>query len=245
MTEMNPQTDQNPSPRRWGGAEMSGLLGGLLILIVGLVFLLDNLNVIASVNIFRFWPLILVALGLKHLFEARDRGAAVGAVLLTSVGVLFQLDRLHIIEVRFWQLWPLLLVAFGFQMLMRSLSGPPRPPAAATDAETATSFSSSAFLGGIKRRNCSKAFRGGSVSVIMGGVELDLTKAEIEGNTATIQISAMMGGVELRIPETWSVETRIVPLLGGVEDKTIPPRDSSKVLVLLGSIVMGGVEIKN
>ena len=81
--------------------------------------------------------------------------------------------------------------------------------------------------------------------MFMGGMELDLTKAEMEGNTAVVQISAMMGGVEVRIPETWSVETRIVPLLGGVEDKTIPPRDSGKVLVLQGSVLMGGVEIKN
>ena len=240
---MNTQPDQNQSQKAWNGANMAAPLGGLIIVIVGVVFLLQNLNVIDSGSVFRFWPVILIVLGLKHLIEARDRGAAVGGVLLTSAGALLLLNSLHVVAIRYWQLWPLLLISFGFQMLMRSWS-PPGPPEL-TDAETAQSFTSSAFLGGIKRRNCSKAFRGGAASVVMGGIELDLTKAEMEGNTAVVRISAMMGGVEIRIPETWSLETRIVPLLGGVEDKTIPPRDSSKVLVLQGSVLMGGVEIKN
>ena len=141
MSVMSPQSNPNPSQRRWHNAEMSGLLGGLLIVTVGLVFLLGNLNVINSGEVFRFWPVILVVFGLKNLTEARDRGAAVGGVLLTSVGALLILDRLHVLNVGFWQLWPLLLVGFGFQMLMRAVSGLVNP-SELTDAETAQSFSS-------------------------------------------------------------------------------------------------------
>ena len=57
---------------------------------------------------------------------------------------------------------------------------------------------------------------------------------------------AMWGGIEMRVPEDWTVSRRVTPLLGGVEDKTRPPQGASAHrLMLRGFAIMGGVEIKN
>jgi predicted membrane protein len=79
----------------------------------------------------------------------------------------------------------------------------------------------------------------------MGGVMLDLRKARMTGE-AVLDVFAMWGGVELQVPESWAVDVRVTPLLGGVEDRTRPATDpSAPRLVLRGTVLMGGVEIKN
>jgi predicted membrane protein len=78
----------------------------------------------------------------------------------------------------------------------------------------------------------------------MGGLEIDLHNASIKGE-AVIDIFAMMGGVEMRVPEDWLVVIEGFPFMGGYENKTHAPKDTTKRLVIKGTAVMGGVEIKN
>jgi predicted membrane protein len=79
----------------------------------------------------------------------------------------------------------------------------------------------------------------------MGGCELDLRHAAIDGE-AVIEIFALWGGIEIRVPEDWTVVSRVTPLLGGVDDTTRPPQSASRHrLVVRGFVVMAGVEIKN
>ena len=55
-----------------------------------------------------------------------------------------------------------------------------------------------------------------------------------------------MATIEIRVPEDWTVVSRVVPLMGGVDDKTRPPQSATAHrLVLRGFAIMGGIEIKN
>ena len=228
--------DQRRPPRR-----LRPVLPGLLVITLGIVFLLDNLDLVESGRILRFWPVILIVAGVKYLWEARDRGKAfVGAVLAGAGGLLLLLESLYIIDFDVWDLWPLILVAIGFRML----AFPRSDPAVADDATDAVE-NCSAFLGSVERRNRSADFRGGSVSAFLGGVNLDLTGADMAGDHAVLRVSAMMGGIEIRIPEAWTTEVRCTPMLGGVEDKTRGPAGATKRLVLEGAVLMGGIEIRN
>ena len=79
----------------------------------------------------------------------------------------------------------------------------------------------------------------------MGGCEIDLRQASIDGE-AVIDVFALWGGIEIRVPEDWTVVSRVMPILGGVEDKTRPPQTAAgKRLVVRGFVVMAGVEMKN
>ena len=102
-----------------------------------------------------------------------------------------------------------------------------------------------AILGGVSRGNNSRAFRGADLLAIMGGCQLDLRQAAIHGE-AVIDVFTMWGGIEIRVPEDWTVVSEILPLMGGVEDKTRPPQGATAHrLTLRGFAIMGGVEIKN
>jgi hypothetical protein len=128
--------------------------------------------------------------------------------------------------------------------------GPSAPQSTVVNTSTRTAdanakMSAIAILGAVSRGNNSTAFRGADLMAIMGGCEIDLRQAAINGE-AVIDVFAMWGGIEIRVPEDWTVVSKIVPLMGGVEDKTRPPQNATAHrLVLRGFAIMGGVEIRN
>ena len=240
MTDSIPGPEAARRSRRRSRIAFGPLLPGLVLVTLGLVFLLDNLDLVDGWTILRFWPVILLVAGLKSLVDARDRGSAVSGTLLAAVGALLLLDALYLIDVSLADFWPVILVAIGIRTLLNVMSGPD-DAAAVSDSEE----SASAFLGAIERRNRSADFRGGSASAFMGGVNLDLREADITGERAVIQVFAMMGGVEIRVPEEWIVEVGVMSFMGGVEDKTRGAAVTPKRLLLKGTVIMGGIEIRN
>jgi predicted membrane protein len=217
------------------------LVFGLCIVIVGVLFTLDNMGIVYAEDYLRYWPAGLVAIGLVKLWQARTGQCGVfGGFMFVGIGMLLLLDALDMVHIRIGQLWPMLLVFFGASMVWRGLHGT-RP----RSADSADTISGIAILGGVKRGTNSRTFKGGDLTAIMGGCEIDLRQAAIDGEAA-IELFAMWGGIELRVPEDWTIVNRVVPLLGGVEDKTHPPPGmTAHRLVLRGFAIMGGVEVKN
>ena len=240
------------------------LVVGLLIIFVGVVFTLDELGIAPAISYLRYWPLALVLIGVLKMLQARDGGGAFAGLLFTLAGAWLQAEELDIIHVRIWQVWPLALVLFGGYLVWQGLARRPEPrpapdpaivpensvrggwpetPAKTLDATS--TVSGVAILGGVSRGNNSRAFRGADLLAIMGGYQLDLRQAAIHGD-AVIDVFVMWGGIEIRVPEDWTVSSRIVPLMAGVEDKTRPPQGATDHRLLLrGFALMGGVEIKN
>jgi predicted membrane protein len=217
------------------------LLMGLLVLAVGVLFTLDNLDLVDARHYIRFWPAGLIAIGALKLWQSRGGGGAFAALLLTLAGTWLLLESLAIVTISFVDLWPMLLVLFGASLVWHGMRG--RRARVGMD-DTAT-VSALAVLGGINRGSNSQAFRGGDLTAILGGCEIDLRQAAIDGE-AVIDVFAMWGGIEIKVPEEWSVSGRVVPILGGYEDKTRPPRGATKDrLVVRGFAIMGGIEIKN
>ncbi len=103
-----------------------------------------------------------------------------------------------------------------------------------------------AILSGSKKSIHTQNFLGGDISVIMGGAEVNLAKCQIQGK-AVLNLNAIMGGIEIICPPDWKIENNISAVLGGVTDKRWnlnTNENSDKILVLLGSAIMGGIEIR-
>jgi hypothetical protein len=112
--------------------------------------------------------------------------------------------------------------------------------------EDGNAFSTTAILSGRKHRNAYETFVGGEANAVMGGVELDFRDSSMQGEQATIDLFVMMGGVDLRIPQNWVVVNDLDLLMGGVDDKTRPASAAkANRLLLRGTVVMGGVNIRN
>jgi predicted membrane protein len=116
------------------------------------------------------------------------------------------------------------------------------PPPGSSDSI----ISAMAILGAVQRRINSQDFRGGNLTAFMGGCEIDLRSAGISGVTEPVlDLFAMWGGIEIRVPPDWTVVSHVDPILGGFEDKTHPPKEPTKRLIMRGTVIMGGVEVKN
>ena len=219
------------------------LFVGIIVIVVGVLMTLDNLQVLDAARYLRFWPTGLIALGLIKVWNSRDgMGGAFGGFIFVVIGTWLLLEQTALVRVSFWDIWPALLVFFGLFLVWQGLSGP-RPQSALKDSNSL--MCATALLGGVARGNNSSAFRGGELTAMMGGCEIDLRHASI-GGEAVFDVFALWGGIEIRVPPDWTVVSRITPILGGVDDKTRPPQGASRhCLVLRGFIVMAGVEIKN
>ncbi len=232
---------------RSGGPMTAQLIIGLSVIAVGVLFTLDNLHVLRAREYLRFWPLAVIAVGTVNALWAQDASARVFGGFVAFAGAWMLLGSLGIVHVRFWDFWPLVLIFFGGTLVWRGWQGgshtDPRSPA--TDASSL--FNAVALMGGFDRVVTADPFRGGEITALMGGGKIDFTRARIAaGSSASVHVLAMMGGMEMRVPEDWTVENRVVYFMGGADDRTrVPSSTDAPRLVLTGFVMMGGVEIKN
>jgi predicted membrane protein len=236
---------EQPVSESRGGRLTSQLIVGLAVVAVGVLFTLDNLDILDARRYLPFWPLVILAIGLTNLLSARETPQRVFGGFLTAVGTLLLLGRWGFMHVHLWDLWPLALVVWGGLIAWRGWQGTTYHLSPATDP--GNTFSTAAFLSGFDRVVTSEQFAGGQVSAFMGGGKIDLTRARMASSgSAVINVSALMGGVELRIPEDWAVDNRATFFMGGASDRSRRPTSANPPrLVLRGFVMMGGVEIRN
>lgn len=220
------------------------LVFGLLLIFLGVVFTLDQLDWVDADAVLRFWPLFLVGVGASKLLWPASGGSRVAGLLLIAVGTWLLLEIFDVVYFSFWDYWPLILVVIGARIAWRGLVGERREAV----AEGASTVNAVAVLGGVSRTSNSPDFRGGDLIAFMGGAEADLRQARIASGPAVIDAFAFWGGVEIKVPEDWTVILKGLPLLGGYEDNTTPPTaggEPRQELVVKGFAIMGGVEVKN
>ncbi len=216
--------------------DSSQLMVGLLVVAVGVLLLLDTLGLVEDP--LRFWPLFLIVLGIIKLRSTEPSSRIIGSVLI-AVGALFLISNLGYIRIRVRDLWPVAIIFRGGAVMLRALGGD--RPTEATDR-----VNDVGVLGGVQRNCSTQDFQGGELTAVMGGCEIDFREASIVNSPAVIEVFAMWGGIQLKVPEDWSVSIETRAILGGVVDKTRPPKGGSdKRLVLKGYAVMGGVEVRN
>jgi len=221
----------------------SRLFVGLVILALGGLALLNNFGVVQIANIWRLWPLILVAVGLAKLLQPRGAHGRFPGALFLIVGLWILMENLGVWPYSLRQLWPVLIVALGIFLVWGAFH---RRREDTTPAEGDSRISSFSILGGATHRNKSQDFRGGEATAILGGCKLDLHQAAIKSGEAVLEIFAMWGGVEIWIPREWQVVIQGAPILGAFEDKTdATSTTGAPRLVVRGAVIMGGVEIKN
>ncbi len=227
----------------------SQLVMGLLILGLGIIFSLDRLDIVEAGEILRLWPAILVVFGLMKLFQSRSLPGRFFGLIVTGGGAMLLLDRLDYVDFAFsfGDFIVLVLIGLGIALIWSSISSKKSGAMTMEESEDADSFINSfAFMGGVSRKNNSTTFRGGELSAIMGGVEIDLTDAQISDDTAIINVFAFWGGIEITAPKNWKIEIDAYPILGGIEDDTRSSQEeNAKKLIVRGYAIMGGVEITN
>ncbi|HET6272324.1 MAG TPA: DUF5668 domain-containing protein [Bacteroidota bacterium] len=226
------------------------LVLGLIILTLGVLFTLHNMDLINAREYIRYWPVLLMIFGVSKLLQPKGTSGRMAGVIFTLVGAAMLADRLYLFEFRVWDFWPVIFVIIGGSVIWRAMARRQVPTHGRFGIESSSDSNDTvngfAFLGGVRRTNNSQDFKGGELTAIMGGCEIDLREASIKSGVAVIDMFAFWGGIEIKVPADWSVALNGTPLMGGFDDKTRPPQGgSSKRLEVKGYAIMGGVEISN
>lgn len=232
---------------------------GLFLLVVGGLALVRSFGIPMPVWLFT-WQMLLIGIGLVMGLKKgfRDGGwfipIIIGGAFLVNDFFLHGELRRHI--------WPVILIVLGALFIFR-----PRKKrwqswhekkSDGVKAETITPLSeaehskddfidSTNIFSGSKKVVLSKNFKGGDLTNIFGGCEIDLTQADT-AESAVIDITAIFGGATLIVPSNWAIKTESVTIFGGISDKRkfpVASETSTKTLILDGTVIFGGVEIRS
>ncbi|MBZ5635506.1 MAG: cell wall-active antibiotics response protein [Acidobacteriia bacterium] len=244
-----------------------GLIIGLGVIAVGVLFLLRNVGVLYFDDIWQFWPVILILIGISKLTNTHSASSVTSGLIIGGIGTVFLLRNLGYIYGNIWEyVWPGVLIAVGLSILVKHLewrdpslnpgSPPPGPGNAFAPGFGFTATTSGAnylhaecVFSGTRRKIETQDFLGGKVTAVFGGAEIDLRSAGTKREEISIKAEAVFGGIELWVPAHWHTIVRGTGVFGGFEDKTFPAAPGAAAnaprLVVTGAAVFGGVVVKN
>jgi predicted membrane protein len=246
-------SNKNLAPIKSSGINRGRALGGLIVVAVGVVLLAKQVGVDFPYWFFS-WPMLLIAIGLYVGFRHSFRN--LGWLFPTAIGAVFLINDI-VPELELKQfLWPIIIICIGLVMIFRPRGrnrGEEYWNQRYNQGNSSESFSNNAFetvtiFGGDKKQIISKDFKGGESVCAFGGVEINLTQADIVG-TAEIEVVQLFGGTKIIVPPHWKVQSdELVCIFGSLEDKrqiagsTVDP---SKTLILKGTCIFGGIDLRS
>lgn len=231
----------------------TSFIWGVLIVLIGLALLLNNIG-ITDFNIGElfstYWPVVFIILGLDILLEKNSRKSAFNMILGTFfflLGFTIIGRNLDLFEFNFsivWNLlWPLILILVGINILRSGAF---------------THKGNLAILSGLEKKQSGWKLESQNYLAVMGGIELDLKTADIPEGETHLEFTAVMGGINIKIPEDINIICNNTSILGGIEffqedsggifiSKSFERKadtETSKTITINSNCIMGGIELK-
>ncbi len=233
--------------------QMKKIVFGLLLVAAGALLLCFNYGIIPMEyrHIIFSWPMILVAIG---LLQVSSRESIFTGIILILIGGFFLLPRLFFMPQNFiHDFWPGLLIIFGILIILKrsffhhGFHGR-RYRNVAEMKNDAGFIVMNNVLGGGKHVVAPVEFKGGKISNIFGGMELDLTQTTLAPGKNILEIDSIFGGISIIVPSDWVIKIEVSSTVGGFSDKrTVVPDPASgadRELIIRGSAIFGGGDIK-
>lgn len=235
---------------------------GMFLLGIGSIMLLNRLGLDDIFPHWLFsWPMILIIIGIYTGIRHEFRNT--GSYIMIFIGIIFLIDKMDVGMDVGNLFWPAILIAFGVRMILgqgyktkyfrdnlewdKRQSDNPDEPLPPFDSPSEDYMNSSSIFGGVKKNIVSKNFRGGDIVNFMGGAQINLSQADINGRVV-LDVTQVFGGTKIIVPAHWQVDHQMTSIFGGVEDKRqIQPDviNPDKVLIIKGISMFGGIDIRN
>ncbi len=223
------------------------MLGGVLVVIGALLLLgsMDILDVSISHIIFS-WPFIFMIVGLFILFNTNKK--LLGGIF-TGIGLFFLIPRIFpYVHYHGGIVFPVILIALGVYIILNHRKKD------LVDAERSGFLKKDliddvSIFGGGSKIVASDNFRGGNITAVFGGSEINLTGCKLADGDQIIDLLLVFGGTTIVVPRDWNVVVNVTSILGGFSDKSIRDPgvipDQSRTLYVKGLAMFGGGEVKN
>jgi predicted membrane protein len=220
---------------------------GVILVLVGLFLVLRNTGFFPGFieNIIFSWPMLLITIGV--VITIGSSGSKTSGIIVMAVGAFFLIPHIFRETFDVNMFWPSIFIIIGVIFIFSRRKG---WNSVTTSTQTGDDYIDyvHVFSGG-ERQIVSDNFRGGKVTAVFGGSEIDLTKARLAPGISELELACVFGGTTIIVPDEWNIKIEVVPVLGGFGDsrKLNPGRtvDTSKQLVIKGAVVFGGGEVKS
>jgi predicted membrane protein len=219
----------------------------VILVLVGLFLVMRNTGIFPNFieNVIFSWPMLLVTIGL--VITIGSSGGKTSGVIVMAVGAFFLIPHIFRETFDVNMFWPSIFIIIGIIFIATKRRGWNSVSSTGIAGDDYIDYVN-VFSGG-ERQIVSENFKGGRISAVFGGMELDLTKAKLAPGRNELEIACVFGGATFIVPDDWNISIEVTPVLGGFSDsrKLIPGRiaDSSRQLVIKGAVVFGGGEIKS
>lgn len=227
------------------GLDKRVLLGAVLIFLGGL-FLLNSLDIIS----FRFsrvifsWPFIMLVIG---LFILANTNKKILGGIVSGLGTLFLIPRIFpAIEYDGGIIIPVILIILGTYIILNK-----RKQAQQNIDDQMISkdkIDDVSIFGGGTKMISSDNFKGGNITAIFGGSEINLIGCKLAEGENVIDVLCVFGGTTIIVPKEWNIAVGVTSILGGFSNKSIRNYnfviDPSRTLHIKGLAMFGGGEVK-
>ena len=215
----------------------------VIMIVVGGILLLDNLDFVHVYvpHYLRSWEAIVIFIGIMLLASKERPGPG---LTLIAIGGIFMLG--DIFHVSVFSFWPVIFIIAGIAILMRKHEGSEERKNQKIE-DNIDYIDDFALFGSADRMVNSQNFKGGKLSTVFGGAEIDLRNAELAEGRHVLDIFSMFGGSSITVPKNWNVKVKVTAIFGGYADerKNVEPSDNENELIITGFVMFGGGEVKS
>lgn len=235
----------------------SKIVIGSILIFLGFLWLSKNFMIFPFEihNIIFSFPAILLFIGVIILINSRNN--IVGYIFIAIGGYKLLKDKFHIPLDIFNDFWPIILILIGVYILLKSkeskkkVDTPDKKFDFEQNAEYLTNdyIDETCILSGSDKVISSANFKGGKITTIFGGMDINLRDAKLAEGINTLEVLTLFGGTDIFVPKDWNIVIKVTSIFGAFDDERIryvnEPQDSNRTLVIRGFVLFGGGDIKN
>jgi predicted membrane protein len=228
----------------------SAKLTGVFLIAAGALVLTNRIGILPDFlyHMFFNWQTLLVAIGVTMLFNERNK--TTGLILITVGGVFLAMRLIPSPFPMKNLFFPALLMAIGLMMILKNKKSKHHFNFTGNIQDYSNNVIHENYIfGGGNVRVISNNFKGGKVTALFGGGQLDLRDAKLSTEKkAVLEVDAIFGGMEIIVPYDWNVVIKSNAIFGGFSNKQNFTNgaqvDLSKEIIIIGNAIFGGGEIK-
>ena len=254
------------------------IIVGVILILIGVFYFADNFFFFPFQirHILFSWPTILVVIGIVFLVTNRDSHTGLILIVIGGAFLITRYYNMSLGEV-LREYWPVLLIIFGLMILLKPRKQVNYNDKfehklfdEADNEKFKQTFHKSKYdekkdkdfvdnsseiinesivFNHIDRRIYTPNFKGGKVTAVFGGADIDLRNAKLAEGRQVLNIEVVFGGINIYVPRDWKVVISVTSIFGAFDDQRRPAsdatQDDSKVLEIKGSVVFGGGDLKN
>jgi predicted membrane protein len=219
-------------------------LGGAFILL-GLLFFFNSMNILSfSISRIIFsLPFFFLVIGLVITINTNKK--LLGGIL-SGLGIIFLIPKIFPdIDYDGTIVFAIIFISIGLYIIFNKVEKDKR----AIDNEKKDVLDDVSIFGGGEKSINSDNFKGGSITSIFGGSEINLKGCKLSEGPNVIDVLCVFGGTTLIVPNDWNVIMNVTPIFGGFSNKIIKDPSASvdinKTIIVKGLVIFGGGEIKS